>query len=58
MVTELDVLWGDANPWWGFDRLQPAIKEGTKRFPEKVALVLRMGVKREGSFFSEGGMVG
>ncbi|CDZ97861.1 Predicted DNA repair exonuclease SIA1 [Phaffia rhodozyma] len=45
VITEIDILWGDASPWWGFKRIEPPIKEGTKRFPETQSLVVRMGIK-------------
>lgn len=47
VVTEIDVLYGDGEPWWGFDRIEPKVVEKSRKHKEGVALVVRMGVKSE-----------
>jgi hypothetical protein len=44
VMTEIDVLYGDATPWWGFQKIQPLILEQSKRHRASVGLVVRMGV--------------
>lgn len=44
IVTELDVLYGQDDPWYGFEKLQPATMQGTDRL-EPVWLIYRRGVK-------------
>lgn len=48
VITELDVLYGDGEPWWGFEKLRPLVLEKTKRH-ERVGLVVRYGVP--GTFY-------
>ncbi|KAK7060853.1 Phosphatase dcr2 [Paramarasmius palmivorus] len=45
MVTELDVHFGEDVPWYGFDRVQPAVFEGIEGKVESTYIVLRRGVK-------------
>jgi hypothetical protein len=46
LITELDVVYGDGNPWYGFERLTPPTMEKSAR-SENVSLTVRRGVKRE-----------
>jgi len=45
LITELDVVYGDADPWYGFERLSPPTTEKTAR-AESVSITVRRGVKR------------
>ncbi|KAL7412473.1 Metallo-dependent phosphatase-like protein [Mrakia frigida] len=44
VVTEIDVLFGEGEPWFGFQRVEPRILEKSSRHPESVGLTVRMGV--------------
>lgn len=45
LITELDVLYGEDVPWYGFEKLEPAtMLESPKR--EATWLTYRRGVKR------------
>jgi len=44
LMTELDVLYGDGEPWYGFERLSPPTTEKSAR-SETVSVTLRRGVK-------------
>ena len=52
LITELDVLFGDGEPWYGFERLEPATTEARPKVRENVWLTYRRGVKRARSSFS------
>jgi hypothetical protein len=45
LITELDVVYGDGDPWYGFERLSPPTMEKSAR-SENVSIVMRRGVKR------------
>ncbi len=44
LVTELDVVYGDGDPWYGFERLSPPTTEKSER-AESVSITMRRGVK-------------
>ncbi len=44
LVTELDVVYGDGDPWFGFERLSPPTTEKSSR-SESVSITVRRGVK-------------
>lgn len=46
LITELDVLYGDGQPWFGFDKLAPPTTEAQPGRRENVWLTYRRGVKR------------
>lgn len=45
LITELDVVYGDGDPWYGFERLSPPTTEKSAR-GESVSITMRRGVKR------------
>jgi hypothetical protein len=45
LITELDVIFGDGDPWYGFEKLSPPTMEKTAR-TESVSITIRRGVKR------------
>lgn len=45
LITELDVVYGDGDPWYGFERLSPPTTEKSVR-AESVSITMRRGVKR------------
>jgi hypothetical protein len=45
LITELDVVYGDGDPWYGFERLSPPTTEKSAR-DESVSITMRRGVKR------------
>jgi len=45
LITELDVVYGDGEPWYGFERLSPPTTEKSAR-SESVSITMRQGVKR------------
>jgi hypothetical protein len=45
LITELDVVYGDGDPWYGFERLSPPTTEKSTR-AESVSITMRRGVKR------------
>lgn len=45
LITELDVVYGDGDPWYGFERLSPPTTEKSAR-GESVSMTMRRGVKR------------
>jgi hypothetical protein len=45
LITELDVLYGEGAPWYGFERLSPPTTEKSAR-SESVSISIRRGVKR------------
>jgi hypothetical protein len=45
LITELDVLYGEGEPWYGFERLSPATTEKSAR-SETVSIAVRRGVRR------------
>ncbi|ETW79354.1 hypothetical protein HETIRDRAFT_64651 [Heterobasidion irregulare TC 32-1] len=45
LITELDVLYGDGQPWFGFDKLAPPTTEAQPGRRENVWLTYRRGVK-------------
>lgn len=44
IITELDVLWGDDVPWYGFEKLEPPTMEPTGRV-QSTHITFRRGVK-------------
>lgn len=46
IITELDVLFGDDVPWYGFETLEPATMSHTGKV-QSTRLAFRRGVKRE-----------
>jgi hypothetical protein len=50
IVTELDVLYGDDIPWYGFEKLEPATMLHRKQ-QESTWLTMRRGVKRTSIIF-------
>ena len=49
LITELDVLFGDDRPWYGFEKLEPATTPGQEGRVESAWLTYRRGVKSESS---------
>src|ERR1700761_1691643 len=47
LVTELDVLFGESKPFWGFERLETPINEGKEGKLDPVWLTYRRGVTGE-----------
>lgn len=47
LITELDILFGDDRPWYGFERIQPPTTEEKPGHLESAWLTYRRGVKRE-----------
>jgi hypothetical protein len=47
LVTELDVLFGEDRPWYGFERLDPPVIPEVQNQVESVWVTYRRGVKRE-----------
>jgi hypothetical protein len=47
LVTELDVLYGEDIPWYGFTALTPPTTEEHENHVEKVSLTIRKGVQRK-----------
>ncbi|EIM92818.1 Metallo-dependent phosphatase [Stereum hirsutum FP-91666 SS1] len=45
LITEIDVTYGDGNPWFGFEKLSPATTERQEGLRENVWLTYRKGVK-------------
>jgi hypothetical protein len=45
LITELDVLFGEDQPWYGFTRLEPPITPEKEGRTEEVSLTYRRGVK-------------
>jgi hypothetical protein len=45
LVTEMDVLYGDGESWYGFEKLSPPTTEKSTR-SESVSIIVRRGVKR------------
>ena len=45
LITELDVVYGDGDPWYGFERLPPPTTVKSAR-GENVSVIMRRGVKR------------
>jgi hypothetical protein len=46
VITELDVLYGEDTPWYGFERLDPPTTPEQEGRVEAVSLTYRRGVKR------------
>ena len=46
LITELDVVYGDGDPWYGFERLTPPTMEKSAR-SENVSITVRRGAKCE-----------
>ena len=46
IITEIDVLFGDDYPWYGFDRVEPVVTEGKPGRSDSAWLTIRRGVKR------------
>ncbi|KAI0259375.1 Metallo-dependent phosphatase-like protein [Gloeopeniophorella convolvens] len=44
LITEMDVVYGDGDPWYGFEKLSPATTEKSGR-SESVSITIRRGVK-------------
>ena len=48
LVTEIDVLFGEDRPWYGFERVEgPALQGQEEGTEQSVWLTFRRGVKRE-----------
>ncbi|KAL5537002.1 DCR2 [Sanghuangporus sanghuang] len=45
LITELDVLFGDDRPWYGFERFEPPTTEGKEGHVESAWITYRRGVK-------------
>ena len=45
LITELDVIYGDGDPWYGFEKPSPPTMEMSAN-RESVSISLRRGVKR------------
>jgi hypothetical protein len=45
LITEIDVIFGDGDPWYGFEKLSPPTMDKSPR-TESVSLTIRRGVKR------------
>jgi hypothetical protein len=45
LITELDVIYGDGDPWYGFEKLTPPTTEKSAN-RESVSISIRRGVKR------------
>ncbi len=46
LVTEIDVLFGSDQPWYGFEKVDQAVYDGMRNI-EPVWLTYRKGIKRE-----------
>ena len=46
LITELDVLYGDDRPWYGFTKLEPSVTIHKAHRVEDEWLTYRKGVKR------------
>lgn len=46
LITELDVLYGEDRAWYGFEKLEPPVKEEKGRI-DAVWITYRKGVKRK-----------
>lgn len=47
LITELDVLFGDDDPWYGFEKIDPPLQESKNIIQrESVWLTYRRGVHR------------
>jgi hypothetical protein len=46
LITEIDVLFGADQPWYGFERLEPPTTTEQEGRMEQVSVVYRRGVKR------------
>lgn len=47
MITEIDVLFGEDRPWYGFEKVEPPVTPEKERILESVYVTYRRGVKRE-----------
>jgi hypothetical protein len=47
LITELDVLYGEDRPWYGFEKLEPPVKEEVPGKVDSVFITYRKGVKRK-----------
>ncbi|TFY74616.1 hypothetical protein EWM64_g9396, partial [Hericium alpestre] len=45
LITEVDVLYGDGQPWFGFEKLSPPTMDAQGRRKENTWLTIRRGVK-------------
>lgn len=45
LITELDIVYGDGTPWYGFERLEPATMVAKPPRIEDTWLTFRRGVK-------------
>jgi hypothetical protein len=50
LVTEIDILYGEDVPWYGFQGLDPPTTEEQVGKIEKVTLLYRKGVQRTSAF--------
>ena len=50
LITEIDVLFGDDRPWYGFERISPPTTEAVEGRYESAWLTLRRGSKGKLSF--------
>lgn len=56
LITEIDVLFGDDRPWYGFETIDPPTTPGQEDRMESAHITLRKGVKgtdRVGIFLSQ-----
>jgi hypothetical protein len=51
VITELDVLFGEDRPWYGFQKVQTPIHSEVERRLESVWLTYRKAVQRQFTFF-------
>ena len=47
MITEIDVLFGEDRPWYGFEKLEPAVTPEKEGILDSVYMTYRRGVKGE-----------
>ena len=45
IITEIDVIFGDDEPWYGFEKVEPPVAEG-QVLSASVYITVRRGVKR------------
>ena len=45
IITEIDVIFGEDEPWYGFEKVEPPVAEG-QVLSASVYITVRRGVKR------------
>lgn len=47
LITEVDVLFGEDRPWYGFEKVEPAVTPENEGKVDSVYVTYRRGVKRK-----------